>query len=208
MEILKKRAFTLVCSLIFSAISLQSQDYKKIIDAFNTSYQKEASGNYTEAVKALKAVYDTKSYEINLRIGWLLYNAGRYNESAEYYSKAIELMPYAIEPKMGLAYPLSAMEKWTDLEKQYLKILEICPNYSVALYKMGLICYYRKDYDQAARYFEKVVNLFPFDYDALVMMAWTMYRQKNLREAKILFNKALMNNPEGSSALEGLDLIP
>lgn len=208
MEILRKRAFILVFSLIFSTISLQSQDYKKIIDAFDTSYQKEASGNYTEAVEALKAVYDTKSYEINLRIGWLLYNAGRYNESAEYYSKAVELMPYAIEPRLGLAYPLSTMEKWTDLEKQYLKILEICPNYSVALYKMGLIYYYRKDYDQAARYFEKVVNLFPFDYDALVMMAWTMYRQNNLREAKILFNKALMNNPEGSSALEGLDLIP
>ena len=116
-------------------------------------------------------------------------------------------MPYAIEPRMGLAYPLSAMEKWTDLEKLYLKILEICPNNSVSLYRMGLIYYYRKDFDKAAGYLEKVINLYPFDYDALVMMAWTMFKQNNLREAKILFNKALMNNPEGSLALEGLDLI-
>lgn len=208
MEILIKKSFILIFSLIFSVMSVQSQDFKKMIDAFDKSYQKEASGEYTSAAEALKTVYDEKSYEINLRLGWLLYNAGRYTESVEFYSRAASLMPYAIEPRMGLAYPLSAMENWTDLEKLYLKILEICPNYSVVQYRLGLIYYYREDYDQAERYFEKAVNLYPFDYDILVMMAWTMYRQNNLREAKILFNKALMNNPEGSSALEGLELIP
>jgi len=207
MEILKKRSFILVISLVSYTISLQSQDSKIVINAFSKSYQNEASGDYDKAAGSLKAVYDEKSYEINLRLGWLLYNAGQHTKSVEYYSKAVALMPYAIEPRMGLAYPLSAMENWTDLEKQYIKILEICPNFSIALYRMGLIFYYREEYDKAAGYFEKVVNLYPFDYDALVMMAWTMYKQKNLREAKILFNKALLNNPEGSSALEGLDLI-
>ncbi len=207
MEILRKIFFVLFISLMFYNISLQSQDFKKVIDAFSKSYLNEASGDYDKAAGSLKAIYDEKSYEINLRLGWLLYNAGQYNESLEYYSKAVALMPYAIEARMGLAYPLSAMENWTDLEKQYMKILEICPNFSVALYRLGLIYYDREDFDKAARYFEKVVNLYPFDYDALVMMAWATYKQNNLREAKILFNKALMNNPEGSSALEGLDLI-
>jgi len=207
MEILRKIFSILVISLMFYNISLQSQDFKKVIDAFSKSYLNEASGDYDKAAGSLKAIYDEKSYEINLRLGWLLYNAGQYTEAVEYYSKAVALMPYAIEARMGLAYPLSAMENWTDLEKQYIKILEICPNFSVALYRVGLIYYDREDYDKAARYFEKVVNLYPFDYDALVMMAWTTYKQNNLREAKILFNKALMNNPEGSSALEGLDLI-
>ncbi len=208
MEILIKKTFILVLPLLIFTKSLQSQDFQPLIDAFGKSYRLEASGDYEKAATALKAVYDSKSYETNLRLGWLLYNAGQYTESVEYYSKAVALMPYAIEPRMGLAFPLSAMEKWTELEKQYLKILEICPNYSVTLYRMGLIYYYREDYDQAARYFEKVVNLYPFDYDALVMMGWTMYKQNNQREAKILFNKALMNNPEGNSALKGLDLIP
>ena len=56
-------------------------------------------------------------------------------------------------------------------------------------------------------YFEKVVNLYPFDYDALVMYAWTNYQLKKYREAKVLFNKALMNTPTGVSALEGLGLL-
>ncbi len=208
MEILIKRSFKLMIFLILSAGSVRSQDYRKIIDAFDKSYRMEASGDYTAAAEALKTVYDEKSYEVNLRLGWLLHSAGMYTESVQYYSRAVSLMPYSIEPRMGLAYPLSALENWADLEKQYQKILAICPNYPVVLYRMGLIYYYREEYDQADRYFEKAVNLYPFDYDILVMAAWTKYRQNNMREAKILFNKALMNNPEGSSALEGLELIP
>jgi hypothetical protein len=49
-----------------------------------------------------------------------------------------------------------------------------------------------------------VVNLYPFDYDGLVMYAWTNFQLKKYREAKVLFNKALMNTPTGSSAMEGI----
>jgi Flp pilus assembly protein TadD len=49
--------------------------------------------------------------------------------------------------------------------------------------------------------------MYPFDYDALHMFGWTNYRLGKLREAKVLFNKTLMNRPDDKSALEGLGLI-
>jgi hypothetical protein len=52
-----------------------------------------------------------------------------------------------------------------------------------------------------------VVNLFPFDYDGLTMLAWSHFQLKNLREAKVLFQKALLHTPTGTSALEGLELL-
>ena len=64
-----------------------------------------------------------------------------------------------------------------------------------------------KDYTSAYKYFEKVVNLYPFGYDALLMYAWTNFQTGKTREAKILFNKVLMLSPGDTSALEGLGLI-
>jgi hypothetical protein len=39
------------------------------------------------------------------------------------------------------------------------------------------------------------------------MLAWTHFRLKNTREAKVLFQKALLHTPGGSSAIEGLQLL-
>jgi hypothetical protein len=39
------------------------------------------------------------------------------------------------------------------------------------------------------------------------MLAWTNFKLGKTREAKILFNKALLYYPEDSSAKEGLALI-
>jgi tetratricopeptide (TPR) repeat protein len=116
-------------------------------------------------------------------------------------------MPYAIESRFGLVYPASAMGNWNLVLEQYEKILEICPNYSFVLHRIGLIYYGREDYETALKYFKKVANLYPFDYDALTMLAWTHFKLKNFREAKVLFQKALLHTPNGDSAIEGLELL-
>ena len=52
-----------------------------------------------------------------------------------------------------------------------------------------------------------VVNHYPFDYDSVIMLAWTNYRLGKMREAKVLFQKALLIQPGAESALEGLSLL-
>lgn len=192
---------------VFSVLVSNSQDYSRLTAAFSDSYAKEKSGKYGDAVSALKAYYDANSYEINLRLGWLTYLQGQFSESMGYYNKAIDLMPYAIEPRLGVVLPASSQGNWELVITQYNKILTIDPNNTVTLYRMGLISYDRKDYKQAYQYFEKVVNLYPFDYQSVLMLAWTNYQLGKFREAKILFSKALLYYPEDPSAKEGLGLI-
>ncbi len=182
-------------------------DFNATRDAFQRSYIQEATGEYIAAINSLKSVYDEKSYEINLRLGWLTYLSGAFTESKAYYLRAITLMPYAIESRLGFVYPAAAMGNWSEVIAQYEKILEITPNYSLVLHRLGLIYYGRNEFEKALKYFEKVVNLFPFDYDGLTMLAWTHFRLNNTREARVLFQKALLNTPGGSSALEGLQLL-
>ncbi len=201
------KRLTLVTIFIFTILVSFSQDYTKLTAAFSDSYAKEKSGKYDDATKALKAFYDANSYEINLRLGWLTYLQGQFSESLSYYNKAVELMPYAIEPRLGAVLPLSAQGNWDLVVMHYNKILAIDPNNTLILYRMGLITYDKKDYKQAYQFFEKVVNLYPWDYQSVLMFAWTNYQLGKTREAKVLFNKALLYYPEDPSAKEGLGLI-
>ncbi len=207
MELLKKNfAIQLFILLVLPGIGL-AQGFDKQIKAFQESYIKEASGNYSEAIDLLRDLYVENSYEINLRLGYLCYLSGSFTESAAYYNKSISLMPYAIEARLGYVLPAAAMGNYTQVIAQYSKILEITPNNSVVMHRMGLIYYGKENYIEAEKYFEKVVNLYPFDYDALTMSAWTKYKLGKTREAKVLFYKALLNTPNGSSALEGLNKL-
>lgn len=201
------KRLSLLMIFTFIVMVAGAQDYAKLTAAFSDSYAKEKSGKYGDAATALKTYYDANSYEINLRLGWLTYLQGQFTESMGYYNKAIDLMPYAIEPRLGLVLPASSLGNWDMVIAQYSKILTIDPNNTVTLYRLGLISYDRKDYNQAYKYFEKVVNLYPFDYQSVVMLAWTNYKLGKTREAKILFNKALLYYPEDASAKEGLSLI-
>jgi tetratricopeptide (TPR) repeat protein len=207
MEILNLYRKILLVSVLIPALAASGQSFTDTKDAFQDSYIQEASGNINGAITSLKDVYSEKSYEINLRLGWLSYQAGNFTESMAYYNRAIDLMPYAIEPRFGVVYPGAAMGNWSMVTAQYERILEITPNNSIAMHRLGLILYGKGDYEGAKKYFQKVANLYPFDYDALTMLAWSNFKLNNFREAKVLFQKALLHTPGGTSALEGLELL-
>lgn len=206
MEILVKRLVVIMISMMIG-FSAFSQDYGLIQKAFGESYTYEYAGEYSKAIQALKNVYSETSYEINLRLGWLTYMAGFFTESASYYQKAIDLKPLSIEAKYGYVYPASALGNWELVKKQYLDILKIDAQNTQAHYRLGSIYYGNEDYTSALKHFESIVNLYPFDYDGLLMYGWTNLKLGKLREAEVLFNKVLMNRPGDKSALEGLGLI-
>ncbi len=209
MTILGKTFFVTV--LAFTGITLKgfkaSAQNDPIETAFSKSYEFETKKEYTAAVNSLKAIYNKDSYEINLRLGWLAYEAGNNTESVSYYQLAINLMPYSIEAKFGFVYPAAALGNMNQVAEQYSKILEIDAKNTTANYRMGVISYQKKDYQTAFKYFEKVVNLYPFGYDALLMYAWTNFQLGKTKEAKILFGKVLWLYPSDKSATEGLGLI-
>lgn len=190
---------------LLTAFTGQAQD--KVTEAFRESYALEKSQNFKAAIDQLMAVYQADSYELNLRLGWLHFQASKLDPSKTYYSKAIDLKPYAIEPKLGLVYPLSVQGKWDEVLNIYQQILQIDPQNSLVNYRVGLIYYNRGEFAKADPYLEKVVNLYPFDYDGLLLLAWNKLSLQKSREAKVLFQKVLLNNPGDASATEGLKLI-
>jgi tetratricopeptide (TPR) repeat protein len=205
METLKKIIFVTVISLI--AATVEAQNINDLQLAFSKSYIAENQGNYIVAINEMSAIYREDDYISNIRLGWLNYMAKQYSEAIVFYKKAIALKPYAIEARLGCIKPLSAVENWEKVKEQYQEILKIDPQNTTSNYWLGVIYYNRKDYKMATNLFEKVVNLYPLDYDSVIMLAWSKLYNNSHADAKLLFDQALIIRPNDISATNGLHQI-
>ena len=206
METLRKKIIFGLLLLVINPLLYAQVDFLTVQEAFSKSYELEAKGDFKAAANELKEVYDDDAYEFNLRLGWLNYMAGNFNESIAFYKRAMELMPYADEPKFGYIFPLSAIGRWDEVITIYKKILDNSSHNTKAMYFLGTIYYNREQFDKAIVFFKKVSDLYPFDYDSLYMYAWCNLQLGKKKEAKLLFQKALLNKPNDAAALEGLSI--
>ena len=201
---MKKAIFVL---LIAAAITAYGQQEEVLQKAFADSYRYEQQTDYRTAVAVLQEAYQPDSYEINLRLGWLYYLQGDYPQSLRHYKVAMTLLPYSIEARLGYVLPLAAMGNWNEVVGIYESILQTDPQNTLANYRLGVIYYERGEYGRAKTYVEKVVNLYPFDYDSVVLLGWINLQIKDYRKARVLFNKSLLIRPGDASARAGLQQI-
>ena len=193
--------------LLLQLSIINAQTDSKTNEAFARSYKAEQSGNYSQGVADLKSVYQADDYSINARLGWLLFLSKQYTESVSYYDKAIRLKPYAIEARFGMIKASNALESWDKVKEQYEAILKVDSQNTTSLYWLGVLFYNRKEYDLAAKNFEKIVNLYPMDYGSVIMLAWTKLFQGKKTDARVLFDHAILLSPDDPSAIDGLNLL-
>jgi tetratricopeptide (TPR) repeat protein len=191
----------------FIPATLNGQSDPKMLYAFSESYKAELAGNYAVAVSEIRSIYQAGSYPMNARLGWLLFLSKQYTESVGFYEKAIKLKPDCLESRFGLIKAHNALENWGKVKEQYEAILKIDSQNTTALYWLGVLLYNRKDYEGAAKNFERIVNLYPMDYGSVIMLAWSRFYQTRMTEARDLFNLALLLSPNDASANSGLSQI-
>lgn len=204
---MERKLIFLILFTISGITYTSAQDRTALPKSFSESYTFESKGEYLKAIESIRKVYSADSYEMNIRLGWLYFEAKNYKESLVYYNRAIQLLPLSIEAKLGYAYPAYALGQKDAVIAKYKEILAKDPNNFYGNYRLGALYFENKDYTNARKHFEKLLNFYPFDYDILIMSAWTNYYLNKPREARVLFNKALLNRPGDKSATEGLSLI-
>lgn len=200
------KAIAIIIILGFGSLAY-GQTNTKVYESFIESYGLEATGNYSNAIEKIIEIYTADSYDMNIRLGWLYYNLGNFPESQKYYQIATQILPYSIEAKLGYVLPVSGLGYWDKVIEVYNDILIIDPQNTLVNYRMGSIYFERKQYEKAYNFLENVINLYPNDFDAILLFAWTHYQMGKLKDAKVLFNKALLIKPNNASAQYGLGLI-
>lgn len=183
------------------AISILASAQEETTTAFSLSYSYENAKQYSKAIAAINNVYTESSYTMNTRLGWLYYMNGDYVKSQSFYKKALALKPRSIEGRLGLAYPTAALNNWNDVIANYKAILKIDPNHSLSNYRLAYIYYtVKKENETAINYLNKVLEMYPFDYDSNYLMAKIHVRMGNIKEAKEAIIAALQYNPSSTAA--------
>lgn len=190
----------LAAGLTFSN-PLQAQNNAEL--AFSKSYSFEYDTQYTRAIEVMTAL-NSDAYEVSLRLGWLYYLNKDYQKSETFYKKAVTAEPASVEARFGLVLPLAALGNWNAVLGHYLDILRIDPNNSIANYRIGYIYYSRKDYTAAMTYLQKVIRMYPFDYDSNLLAGKVLVAQGNTVEARKHFIKAVEYNPQSEEAKAAL----
>jgi len=203
---MKKIILTTAFLFVLTIVNAQKNE---LLNAFEQSQMNEVNHDYAKAARDLESIYlkYMSNYEVNLRLGWLKNSSGDLKESENYYTKAMELKPLALEAIFGKILPLIGQEKYNSVIKLSEKALSIAPNDSKAEYFIGLANYHKKNYLKSEKYLEKAINKYPFDLDINLMLGWTKFAMGKKNEAKSLFQVAQRNSPNNERVKMAIELI-
>ena len=194
--------FVLIFSLAFLALSTFGLDYQAIKKAYQKSFFYEKIGDYKDAIRVLMPVYKAypDGYMINLRLGWLYYLWGKYDNSEFHYRKADKAIPTSVESKLGLSLPLMAQQKWGEAEATLYRVIAIdFYNYYGNL-RLAKVLGKEKKYKQQIAVALKMLNIYPTSVPFLVVLGEGYYNLGNLQKAEEILKNVLILDPENSTA--------
>lgn len=176
---------------------------------FESSFVHEASGETAQALNdALNILrLDPNYYVANLRVGWLYYLEGRYDDAIDFYEKASRDRPLAIEPMLGQMLPLMAAEQWTEASELGEQILLRAPGHYTAATRLAYIYFVQGKYRQAEVQYINILEEYPSDLDMMLGLGWTYVKLGRSAEARGLFEAVLAIRSSNISARAGLDIL-
>ena len=190
--------------ILFLAVIVFAFSNKQIQNLYYKSYNYEKMGDYKDAIKVLIPLYDKypNGYTINLRLGWLFYLNKNYKNALKHYQKASLILPYSVEPKLGLMRVYLAMEDYKNALKIGNSLLrEDYYNYYGNYYEMmalkGL-----KDYKNALNIVNKMLALYPTSVLFLNELGEIYYIEDKKDIAKQIFENVLILDPNNITAMK------
>jgi eukaryotic-like serine/threonine-protein kinase len=170
---------------------VNSEAYQGRASAFTAlGMTREAESSYKKAIE-MKPGY----WSLYGHLGWFYYQQGRYRDAAAQFQEVVTLTPNNAEGYNNLG----TMDYFLDLKdetiKMYKKSLEIEPDY--ATYSNLAVIYFKeKKYKDAARMYEKVVELNNNDYRIWGYLAASYYWAPGERDKSFEANKHALSLAE------------
>jgi len=194
------RFLLLIPFLVFSLT------YEEIAKAYKQSYLYEKIGDYKDAIRVLMPIYNSypNGYTVNLRLGWLYYLMGKYENSIFHYKRADRAIPTSVESKLGLSLPLMAQEKWDKAEEILFRVLKLDYYNYYGNLRLCTVLEKEKKFEQQKATALKMLAIYPTSVPFLVELAKAYYHLGEKEKAKKLFKDILILDPENLTAKEYL----
>lgn len=178
--------------------------------ALQQSYDREGAGKLIESLSALDGLPAARqaTYMAQLRRGWLLYRIGRYADSIEAYQRAITAAPRAIEPRVGVLLPQTALRRYSDVEAQARAVLAVDPHNYLATLRLAFAYYNSGRFTEAATLYAQLKELYPSDAEVRSGLGWSLLKAGKSAEASRELRELLSIQPRHALAKQGLELLP
>ncbi len=111
------------------------------------------------AARALEA--DPQSLDVNVTLGDLRRQTGRYNEAVDAYQRVLSQQPNNAEAVLGLAQTYEKSNDLNRAEEAYKRVIALQPNFWDAYNLLGVFYFKQSRYADAIPLFRKVMQLVP-----------------------------------------------
>ena len=187
MNLVTKTLHTFILALLVSqAVYAEDKQWKE-------SYLLEAKAKYQQAEDKMQqlANKDGRNEFVQLRLAWLNYLQANYNDSKDYYKKALRINPNSLDARLGIVKPLLAQQRWLEAEKYNTKVLKNAPLNITANLNQFAIDEHNKQWNKLKKHTSYFVSRFPSNTSALVYLARSYAWLKNKSKAKKVYNQVL-----------------
>lgn len=131
------------------------------------SYNQENKGYYASALDVMLELQaaDAKEPFYQVRIAWLQYLLGRYEEAIASYRKALALLEN-LDARTGIINCLLALGRYPEAIAEVDEQLKTHRQNPTLISKGAYAAYMKKDYARAVTYYQTMIAIYPWDFES------------------------------------------
>lgn len=131
------------------------------------SYTQEDKGNFATALDIMVELRDAEPTEpfYQVRVAWLQYLLGRYDDAIASYRKSIALQDN-LDAWLGIINCQLALGKYLEAMAGVDEQLKIHRQNPTLMSKGAYAAYMKKDYAKAAAYYQTLISFYPWDMES------------------------------------------
>ncbi len=167
---------------------------------FANSYKLESEKRYDAAAQAIAGLAEGGNEFARLRLGWLAYLAGKYNDSIAHYNRLLQVNPNSMDGRLGVTLPLLAQRRWQDAAAQARHVLQLSPWDYTAHIRLMATEEALKQWQVLETHASTVAAAYPSDATALVYLARARAWQRNVAGARQAYAQVLERYPTHEEA--------
>ncbi len=193
-----KQIIIIVC-LVLLSVSMLAQGKSTITDSYNA----ETAKNYNRALQIMEEISanDPNDEFYILRIAWLQYLLGRYNDAIKNYTKSNGIA-HSLDAQTGIVNCQLALGKWDEAKSLADQILKSYPQNTVIMGKAAYAAYMKQDYRATADYYLTIVKITPWDMETRGYLVNNLYLAKDVENARKHYQKLKKYYPDSSIVKE------
>ncbi len=142
---------------------------------------------------------DPQSLDVNITLGELRRQTGRYKEAIDAYVRVLSQQPNNADAVLGLAEAYKAAGDVRNAEAQYKRAIALQPNYWGGYNKLGAFYYTQSRYQDAAAQFQRVVDLVPDNERGFNNLGGTYLRLGRYDDAVRVFQQSIQRQPSAQA---------